>query len=89
MGRAGFIVAHAVSVEYVQSVLPLGEKQRVLVVLNSHTEEEVKWTKVLHSKFLFQGSNDSVEKLSGGSSEHNIINVEEQIDCFLATTENE
>jgi hypothetical protein len=78
-GKAGFAVAHAVSVEDVQSVLTLGKEQRVLVALNSYTEEEVKGTKVLHRKFLFQGNNDSVEKLSGQSSEHNIINVEEQM----------
>jgi hypothetical protein len=39
-GRAGFAVAHPVSAEDVQSVLPLGEEQRVLVVLNNHKRKK-------------------------------------------------
>jgi hypothetical protein len=38
-GGAGLAIAHAMASKNVKSVLPLGEVQMVLLLLNSHAEE--------------------------------------------------
>jgi hypothetical protein len=55
----------------------LGENNSVLVLLNGHTEKMVKRSKILHGKFLLQGCDDTLKKLHKGSSEDNIVHIQE------------
>jgi len=45
----------------IQGVLPLGEKERVAAMLNSHTKEVMQRTKIFHGKLILQSSNNTVE----------------------------
>jgi hypothetical protein len=67
-----------------QDVLPLREKQSVLVALDNHTKKEIQRPKVLHSEFLLQCCNDTLKKLRRGGCEHNVINIEEQVYSVVA-----
>jgi hypothetical protein len=43
---------------------------------------------VLHGKFFLQSLDDTVEKLRG-SCEHNVINIEKQVDTVISSAKNE
>jgi hypothetical protein len=45
--------------------------------------------KILHSKFLFESCDDPLDELRRGSCEYNVVNIEEQIDSFIATAVDE
>jgi hypothetical protein len=62
-GGTRLAITHAIAGDDVQSVLPLREKEGVALLLNVHAEEVMKWTKILHSKCLFQSLNNTVEEL--------------------------
>jgi hypothetical protein len=59
------------------------------VAPNSHTEKEVQRAKVLHGKFFLRSLDDTVEKLRRGSCEHNVINIEKQVDSVISSAKNE
>jgi hypothetical protein len=88
-GGARIAVAHAMAAKDVQDVLPLREEHGVLVALNSHAKKEMEGTKVLHGKFLLAGFNNTVKKLWRGGSEHNVVHVEEQVNCVSASAKDE
>jgi hypothetical protein len=60
----------------------------IFVALNSYTEKEVQRAKVLHGKFFLQSLDDTLEKLRG-SCEHNVINIEKQVDTVISSAKNE
>jgi hypothetical protein len=85
----GFAVTHSMTTENIQDVLPLGKKQCVLAALHSHTEKEIQGPKVLHSEFLFQCCNDMLKELRRGRREHNVINIQEQVNSVVVTAVDE
>ena len=45
----------------------------------------VELTKILHSKLLLQRGDDALKQLLTGGSEHNVINIEQQVGSLIPT----
>ena len=41
----------------------------------------MKRTKIFHGEFLLQSINNTAEKLLGGCSEYDVINIKKKVDC--------
>lgn len=54
-------------------------------MLNMHTQEVVKDAKILHLELLLKGTNSSLEQRGGGSCQHNVINIEQEVDSVCST----
>jgi hypothetical protein len=72
---ARLAVAHASAVQNIEHILTLGEKQAVLMALNTDAKEMVKLSHVRHREFLAESYDNPLKKTHGGSRQNNVINI--------------
>jgi hypothetical protein len=72
---ARLVVAHASTVKNIEHILTLGEKQAVLIALNTDAKEMVKLSHVRHREFLAESCDNPLKKTHGGSRQNNVINI--------------
>ena len=88
-GSAAWLaLGHGGAVQNVQSVLPLSDKHPGLMALNTDAQEVMKRPQV-HSKLSLEDSDNASQQISGGSSEHNVVNIKEQVSHIRTSGEDE
>lgn len=70
----------------VEGVLTLREEQTTRAALHSHSQKMMELTEVFHEKFLLLGGDSVPKEIQTGSSQHNIIHIEEQVNCVRPAT---
>src|SRR6185436_16683477 len=82
---AWLAISHPSPLQNVECILPLVKEQARQASLNSNAQEVVELTKILHSKLLLQRGDNALKQLLTGGSEHNIINIEQQVGSLIPT----
>ena len=77
---AGLAISHPSPLQNIEGVLPLVQKETRRARLNSDAQEVVELTKILHRELLLQRGDDTLKQLLTGSCEHNVIDIEQQIE---------
>jgi hypothetical protein len=87
--RAGLAFSHASAFKDVDGILPLVEEQAHGRALDGDSQEVVERPQVLHRKLLLEAGDDATHKLRGGGGEDDVVDVEEEVRCIGAATEDE
>ena len=88
-GGARLALSHACALQKVHHVLALREEQASATALHMHPQEVMELTEVLHSELRLQRSDGALKESDRRGREHNVIDVEQQVDHIIAATEDE
>ena len=82
-------LSHACALQKVHHVLALREEQAIAAPLHMHPQEVMELTEVLHSELRLQRSDGALKESDRGGHEHNVVDVEQQVDRIIAAMEDE
>jgi hypothetical protein len=77
---AGLAVRHASPLQDVEGVLALVKKETLRPLLGDDAEEVVEMPQVLHRELTLKGDDRAPKKIDTGRHEHDVVDVEHQVD---------
>src|SRR6185369_5997148 len=86
---AGLAISHPSPLQNIKCILLLVKEKARRARLNSNTQEMMELTKILHSKLLLQRGDNALKQLLTGCYDHNVINIEQQVDSLIPTAVDE
>lgn len=86
---ARLAVRHASPLQDVEYVLPLMEKEALWTALHVDPQKAMEKTQVLHRGLLLQGGDCALKEGRTGLREHNIVDVQQQVEGVNVVLEDE
>jgi hypothetical protein len=87
--RDRLAVHHASVLKDVESELALSEEECICLILYGDPQKMVKRAEVLHGEFPLEGRYGVLQECCARCSEHNVINIKQQVYCIGAVAEDE